>query len=174
MNLLDTTTYRFVSNTTRQYINNCAILSHKWRGDEIDMQTYKGFLRSARQFLNSNNIDQAFVEADDEEAMNRFSAYTAHLDDDQITGIAKILKFCWVAQRDGYRYAWIDTCCIDKTDGRALDKALNSMFDYYASSARCYAYLGDMSIDEGHSDIRESGWFNRGQSKVIRLLIVAS
>ncbi|KAI7196520.1 hypothetical protein KC324_g4439 [Hortaea werneckii] len=32
------------------------------------------------------------------------------------------------AERDGYRYVWIDTCCIDKTSSAELSEAINSMF----------------------------------------------
>jgi hypothetical protein len=43
-------------------------------------------------------------------------------------GYAKI-RFCGdQARRDGLRFFWVDTCCIDKSDSAELQHALNSMF----------------------------------------------
>ncbi|RMY47433.1 hypothetical protein D0863_15638 [Hortaea werneckii] len=49
------------------------------------------------------------------------------------------------AERDGYRYVWIDTCCIDKTSSAELSEAINSMFFWYQQAQVCYAYLWDIS-----------------------------
>jgi hypothetical protein len=55
------------------------------------------------------------------------------------------VQFCGEqAARDGYRYFWVDTCCIDKTSSTELSEAINSMFRWYAESAVCYAYLSDV------------------------------
>ena len=59
-------------------------------------------------------------------------------------GFLKLMCSCAQARRDGYRYIWIDTCCIDKSSSAELSESINSMFRWYANSARCYAYLGDI------------------------------
>ncbi|KAI7348600.1 hypothetical protein KC320_g6531 [Hortaea werneckii] len=51
------------------------------------------------------------------------------------------------AERDGYRYVWIDTCCIDKTSSAELSEAINSMFFWYQQAQVCYAYLWDISSE---------------------------
>src|SRR5690348_15033962 len=56
-------------------------------------------------------------------------------------GFAKIEMVCKLARLDGFRYAWIDTCCIDKTSSAELSEAINSMFAWYQESALCYIYL---------------------------------
>ena len=39
------------------------------------------------------------------------------------------LRFCAEqTDRDGLRYFWVDTCCIDKTNSTELSEAINSMF----------------------------------------------
>lgn len=38
-------------------------------------------------------------------------------------GYAKILNCCRTAREDGYRYVWIDTCCIDKTSSAELTES---------------------------------------------------
>ncbi|KAI7477342.1 hypothetical protein KC357_g4572 [Hortaea werneckii] len=49
------------------------------------------------------------------------------------------------AERDGFHYVWIDTCCIDKTSSAELSEAMNSMFFWYQKAQVCYAYLWDIS-----------------------------
>ncbi|KAI0702641.1 heterokaryon incompatibility protein-domain-containing protein [Earliella scabrosa] len=56
----------------------------------------------------------------------------------------KIKMCCEVAACEGYKWVWIDTCCIDKTSSAELSEAINSMFRYYALSLVCYAYLRDV------------------------------
>ena len=43
----------------------------------------------------------------------------------------KVRNACIVAERDGYRWLWDDTCCIDKASSAELSEAINSMFSYY-------------------------------------------
>ncbi|KAK4168585.1 beta transducin-like protein HET-D2Y [Cladorrhinum sp. PSN259] len=85
-------------------------------------------------------------------------------------GYAKIL-FCGdQARRDGLKYFWVDTCCIDKSDSAELQHALNSMFQWYRNAAKCYVYLTDVSAHKRDADgnlkwelsFRESRWFTRG------------
>jgi Heterokaryon incompatibility protein (HET) len=70
------------------------------------------------------------------------------------------------AVSDGYRYIWVDTCCIDKTSSAELSEAINSMFCWYREAEVCYAYLADVDIktDLTHlqSAIEKSRWFTRG------------
>jgi hypothetical protein len=47
-----------------------------------------------------------------------------------MAGYEKIKKCCEQARRDGYRWVWIDTCCIDKRSSAELSKAINSMYNW--------------------------------------------
>jgi hypothetical protein len=61
-------------------------------------------------------------------------------------GYSKI-QFCGEqARRDGLKYFWVDTCCIDKSSSAELSEAINSIFRWYQKAARCYVYLSDVSI----------------------------
>ncbi|PSR99070.1 hypothetical protein BD289DRAFT_424525 [Coniella lustricola] len=74
-------------------------------------------------------------------------------------GYQKIVNLCNRAAEKGFKWAWIDTCCIDKTNSTELTEALNSMFQWYRSAAICYTYLPDVtSVD----DVVHSVWFTRG------------
>jgi len=59
-------------------------------------------------------------------------------------GFVKIDKICRMASSHGLKYAWVDTCCIDKTSSAELTEAINSMFQWYRQSDVCYAYLSDL------------------------------
>lgn len=41
-------------------------------------------------------------------------------------------------------WAWIDTCCIDKSSSSELSEAINSMWAWYRSAEFCVAYLSDV------------------------------
>ena len=73
---------------------------------------------------------------------------------------------CQVARDAGYRYIWIDSCCIDKTSSSELSQAINSMYAWYGASRVCYAYLADVPPGDDPeyegSVFRESRWFTRG------------
>lgn len=43
-------------------------------------------------------------------------------------GFAKIEGACKQSRRDGLKYIWIDTCCIDKSSSAELSEAINSMY----------------------------------------------
>ncbi|KAK4182006.1 NACHT domain-containing protein, partial [Podospora australis] len=85
-------------------------------------------------------------------------------------GYAKI-RFCGdQAWRDGLRFFWVDTCCIDKSNSVELQEAINLMFRWYRNAAKCYTYLVDVSIPSPDVDdksiwepaFRASRWFTRG------------
>jgi len=75
-------------------------------------------------------------------------------------GYKKIKQCCAKALEAGFRYVWIDTCCIDKTNSVELSEAINSMFRWYQNSATCYAYLADVTPND--SPFGRSRWFKRG------------
>src|SRR5271156_1088891 len=84
-------------------------------------------------------------------------------------GYEKVKKSCSVAAADGFKYVWMDTCCIDKTSSTELSEAINSMYRWYQQAEVCYAYLADVSHDPGHRlsgligpEFSRSKWFRRG------------
>jgi len=89
------------------------------------------------------------------------------------------LRFCAEqAIRNGLRYFWVDTCCIDKSNQVELNEAIISMFRWYRKAARCYVYLSDVSVAglagrgckrkreqselPWEPEFRASKWFTRG------------
>jgi hypothetical protein len=84
------------------------------------------------------------------------------------------IRFCGEqARHDGFKYFWVDTCCIDKSNSTELAEAINSMFCWYRDAAKCYVYLLDVSkpaLDTNRTSnqlpwelaFRRSRWFTRG------------
>ncbi|TFK82485.1 HET-domain-containing protein [Polyporus arcularius HHB13444] len=68
----------------------------------------------------------------------------------------KIRRCCELAEKHGYKWVWIDTCCIDKTSSAELSEAINSMYRYYALAAICYGYLRDVdTVFFSHEDLKK-------------------
>jgi hypothetical protein len=59
-------------------------------------------------------------------------------------GYLKIKHTCEEAAREGLLYAWVDTCCIDKSSSAELSEAINSMHKWYQRAKTCYAFLFDL------------------------------
>lgn len=75
---------------------------------------------------------------------------------------AKIHAACVEASKDGLKYLWMDTCCIDNTSSAELSEAINSMYAWYEGAEVCYAYLGDVTDATDMSQFGASRWFTRG------------
>lgn len=92
----------------------------------------------------------------------------------QSKGFSKIDRCCALARSDGWKWAWIDSCCIDQKSSAELSEAINSMYRWYKDAVVCYAYLADISVSVGavagrttnyqppKKKLRESRWFRRG------------
>ncbi|KAH7905063.1 heterokaryon incompatibility protein-domain-containing protein [Hygrophoropsis aurantiaca] len=77
------------------------------------------------------------------------------------SGITKLQNFCHVARARGFRWAWSDTCCIDKTSSAELQKSIASMFAWYRHSGLTIVYLADVSNSSPRA-LEQSLWFQRG------------
>jgi hypothetical protein len=77
----------------------------------------------------------------------------------RMKGFQKIQFTCDQAQSGGLSYAWIDTCCIDKSSSTELSEAINSMFKWYRNAAVCYVHLIDIIKDR--TDFTTSRWWTR-------------
>ena len=95
-----------------------AILSHRWIEQEVDYSEVVELAKTAKE--ERNEIRQR-------------------------DGCRKILQSCEQAKNDGYKWLWVDTCCIDKRSSAELSEAINSMYRWYENSRICYAYLHDLT-----------------------------
>ncbi|PVH74193.1 hypothetical protein DL98DRAFT_519426 [Cadophora sp. DSE1049] len=78
-------------------------------------------------------------------------------------GYIKIAKTCEIARRHGLMYAWVDTCCIDKSSSAELTESINSMYQWYSDAVVCYVFLEDLSIyGDPEELLARCRWFGRG------------
>ena len=123
---------------------NYAILSHRWIDPtEVDYEEMVDLAKMDRQ--------------EQDEIRGRL-------------GYKKIADTCRQAKKDGYKWVWVDTCCIDKRSSAELSEAINSMYRWYANAKICYAYLHDVDgssfSNKDDAKYRMSNgwpeWFSRG------------
>ncbi|OOF92107.1 hypothetical protein ASPCADRAFT_518000 [Aspergillus carbonarius ITEM 5010] len=119
-----------------------AILSHTWGEEEVTLrdmeETYAK--RTAKKGPIHSRVMDIF-------AVTRKKGYP------------KIHMTCAIAKAHGLGYAWVDTCCIDKTSSAELAEAINSMYRWYQKASVCYVFLADV---ESMDDFEKSRWFTRG------------
>ena len=121
-----------------------AILSHRWIEQEVDYDEF---------------VDLAKMDKEERTEIRRREGYR------------KILQSCEQTKKDGYRWLWVDTCCIDKRSSAELSEAINSMYRWYENSRICYAYLHDvhgssfptaLNNEKYPNSMGWPEWFSRG------------
>ncbi|KAI1740014.1 hypothetical protein F4680DRAFT_130831 [Xylaria scruposa] len=86
--------------------------------------------------------------------------------------VDKIHGACETARKEGYKWMWIDTCCIDKSSTQELRESINSMLKWYKDARLCVTYLFDVkkNSDATGENIfcsaleknQPAKWFSRG------------
>jgi len=61
--------------------------------------------------------------------------------------VLKLVMFCRAVQEAGFRWAWCDTCCINKADSSVLQESLISMFQWYHKSSLTIIHLKGVLSD---------------------------
>ncbi|KAM5531965.1 hypothetical protein V8D89_014365 [Ganoderma adspersum] len=188
MRLLDTETGQFVEADPRK--TKYAILSHTWdpEGEQTHeelkkiQQRYKPWRSESESDVPQNGhpggpTSDTLSSISGSSRLDSLSPEFTHVieppsklfhhsiwDDPELS--QKVREACAVARKNGYRYIWIDSCCIDKTSSSELSEAINSMYKWYDLAAVCYAYLADVPPGTDpraeRSHFRRSRWFTRG------------
>jgi len=76
--------------------------------------------------------------------------------------VGKVQMFCKVARNAGYRWAWVDTCCIDQNDNFEVQRSVKSMFVWYRHSALTIVYMSDVPPSSMSGALASSAWNTRG------------
>jgi hypothetical protein len=114
-----------------------AILSHRWMHAQRNGK-YRALELSHAEFLAGTGDDRGYEKID--KACEAVRDLSHKLE----------LELQWI---------WIDSCCIDKSINEELTEAINSMYEWYAKSYVCIAYLDDA---DPFGEANPSGWFKRG------------
>jgi heterokaryon incompatibility protein (HET) len=79
------------------------------------------------------------------------------------TYYSKIAGVRRLALENGLKYAWVDTCCIDKSSSAELTESINSMFQWYKNAVVCFVILEDLQPEAAMEDrLPGCRWFTRG------------
>ncbi|KAF2126884.1 HET-domain-containing protein [Dothidotthia symphoricarpi CBS 119687] len=129
-------------------VPNYAILSHTWGPDEISYQELV-WINRIKAFSTQPNTQSSFMLMAMGMMMgngNSGSSFGSIAEDDLLSrrGYSKIIEASREAQNLGYKYVWIDTCCIDKSSSAELQEAINSMYRWYENAEVCLVYLEDI------------------------------
>lgn len=101
-----------------------ATFSHRWNETETTKEPTYGFIKDAQD--DGQNIYYLKGGKDYEENM------------------LKLRSFCYTAAKCGFRWAWSDTCCINKASPSEVQVSINSMYKWYSNSALTIVYLHDV------------------------------
>ncbi|KAL3297179.1 HET domain-containing protein [Colletotrichum asianum] len=143
------------------------------------------------------NTKTLHLESNKDPSKERYAILSHTWGDDEVTfkdlqnfsraqtqvGFAKISRTCELALERGFKYVWVDTCCIDKSSSAELTESINSMFAWYQQAAVCFVWLEELApVHQGAespasaeniassgnqklydiSEMRSCRWFSRG------------
>ena len=74
-------------------------------------------------------------------------------------GYYDVAKFCNIAHTHNMEYAWVDSCCIDRSSDAELNQSIRSMYRWYGNSSICIVHLADSFFVE---ELSQDSWFRRG------------
>ena len=78
------------------------------------------------------------------------------------TGFYKLINFCFLAYHThSCEFAWMDTCCINKSSSAEIDESIRLMFNWYRDSTICIVHLGE-TLGVKVEDIAKDPWMRRG------------
>jgi Heterokaryon incompatibility protein (HET) len=112
------------------------ILSHTWESDEPNYQETRDKLRKLGTLTHYQRFGPDF---------KRYW---------------KVVEICRLAREKGLRYAWIDSCCINKEDVRETETSIRSMYKWYENAHVCIVILSDVSRRAVARE-KKSRWFKR-------------
>ncbi|KAH7068507.1 heterokaryon incompatibility protein-domain-containing protein [Paraphoma chrysanthemicola] len=131
MRLLDTTTFELHSREQEYFKSEgYAILSHRWVGAEI---TFEQISRHSAELRNAG----------------AWQMPTPQLE--------KIRGACLTARNLGFKWMWIDNCCINKSSTTEESESINSMFKWYRDAQVCITYLSDVEMRSPPLPPRQGG-----------------
>jgi hypothetical protein len=89
-------------------------------------------------------------------------------------GYEKIRHCCEQTARLGFKYLWVDTCCIDKKSSAELQEAICSMYTWYKNAQICFVYLEDHKLSTTPAaQLSTCRWFKRGWTLRMCMILVA-
>ncbi|KAK7464311.1 37S ribosomal protein S22 [Stygiomarasmius scandens] len=140
----------------RKHLPPYAILSHRWILEkEINNEDFFMYSLLQRPSLKLPDLQPAWYQREISKVRTKLNS-----------GGLKISGACKQARRDGIKYLWVDTCCIEQGNHADVKKNITSMYAYYQNAQVCYVYLADVEDKSGmfweFGKQLGSEWFQRG------------
>ncbi|KAN0101128.1 hypothetical protein V8E55_001112 [Tylopilus felleus] len=76
----------------------------------------------------------------------------------------KLKMFCQKVKEAGFKWAWSDTCCINKEDHFVLQEALVAMFEWYRDAPMVFVFLRGVRSSGKVGDLVKSLWNTRART----------
>lgn len=109
------------------HVQNYAVLSHTWTGQELSLADYM-CIQDEPSSVKANQLKQRA-------GWSKIQGFLSTL-------TRFVQETPWLQRVE---WAWVDTCCIDKSSSSELSEAINSMYSWYERSAICFAFLQDIT-----------------------------
>ncbi|KAF8547790.1 hypothetical protein OG21DRAFT_848033 [Imleria badia] len=119
------------------------------------------FRRGVETFFEYVMFSHKWDETYEEPSFHDVSGKSVYNDLDRSPTNDKLRKFCETVRETGHRWAWSDTCCINRTDPTVLNRAIVSMYRWYKESALTLALLESIVRPSKPGDLRDSVWMTR-------------
>ena len=142
--------------STSQRLNNI-VGSLTWLPLPYDMRLINTGTGLFKEFIGRKTPEYAILSHTWEEEEVSYQDYVSGAYSHK-KGYEKIRKTLELAKKNNLSYAWIDTCCIDKSSSAELTEAINSMYRWYQRSRTCFVYLSDLKSERNSRDLRGCRW----------------
>ena len=119
------------------------------------------FRRGVEAFFEYVMLSHKWDETYEEPSFRDILGKSIYNDLDRSPTNDKLRGFCEVVRETGHRWAWSDTCCIDRTEPSVLNKAIMSMYRWYEESVLTLALLAGVASPSKLGNLRDSIWMKR-------------
>ena len=114
--------------------------------------------REVRQFFRYVMLSHTWEE---NEPLFQLVVQMAVYDLDDTPTHDKLKTFCKIVREAGFKWAWSDTCCIEKQDHFVLQEALVAMFKWYRGAEIVFVFLRGVRSAGKLGDLMRSIWNTR-------------
>ena len=127
----------------------------------IGERSQERFRRGVETFFEYVMFSHKWDETCEEPSFQDILGKSVYNDLDRSPTNDKLRKFCETVRETGHRWAWSDTCCINRTDSFVVNRAIVSMYRWYKESALTLALLSSIVPPSKLGDLRDSIWMRR-------------
>ncbi|KAN0101193.1 hypothetical protein V8E55_001177, partial [Tylopilus felleus] len=156
--LIDTTTGRLQSKAEQEAAFMSLPIVNELVSSMITRVDRRRIKREVRQFFRYVMLSHTWEE---NEPLFQLVVQMAVYDLDDTPTHDKLKTFCKIVREAGFKWAWSDTCCIEKQDHFVLQEALVAMFKWYRGAEIVFVFLRGVRSPGKLGDLMRSIWNTR-------------